>query len=230
MSDLDPDTFRAIVIGALVVVHIAFGIISARVASARGRSADLGFLTGFLLNVLGLIIVMLMRPSVEAEARRRLEVEREYERVRTTQSSQRQSSYPTDDVNAVTIQRASDSVEIRLPVTELATPEDRALGLDALRDLTAGGVLYLWPEGGVHRVAFRNTLDVEICVLALDAKGVTTEILTLRPRDDANVYPAEPIACAIAVPKERFDALGVNVGDRVIIPRELWPLVLSGLD
>lgn len=230
MNDLDPGTFLAIVIGALIVVHIVFGIISARVASGKGRSADLGFWTGFLLNVLGLIIVMLMRPSVEAEARRRVEVEREYERVRTMQPPLSQSSYRTEDRGAVTIQRASDATDVRLPVTVLATPDDRAFGLDVLRDPTAGGVLHLWPEGGVHRVAFLNTLDVEICVLALDAKGVTTEILTLRPRDDANVYPAEPIACAIAVPKERFDALGVNVGDRVIVPRELRPLVWRSLD
>lgn len=85
MNDLDPDTLLAIMIGTLIAVDIAFGIISARVASGKGRSAALGFLTGFILNVLGLIIVMLMRPSVEAEARRRVEVEREYEHQREGQ-------------------------------------------------------------------------------------------------------------------------------------------------
>ena len=76
----DFEDFLWIVIVAIVAVHIVFGIISARVASGKGRSPDLGFLAGFLLNVFGLIVVMLMRPSIEAEARRRIEVEQEYER------------------------------------------------------------------------------------------------------------------------------------------------------
>ena len=230
MSDLDPDEVLRIVIGALIAVHIAIGIISGRIAAAKGRDPLLGFLTGLLLNVLGLIIVMLMRPSVEAEARRRVAVDREYKRVRSTRPSLPQSGYRTEDRGVVRIQRASDSVEIRLPVTVLATPEDRALGLDALRDPTHRGVLHSWPEVGVHRVAFWNTLDVEVCVLALDAKGVMVEVLTLLPHDDDDVYPAKPIAYAIAVPKERFDALGVNVGDRFIVPRELRPLVWRSLD
>ena len=222
MNDLDPGTFLAIVIGALIVVHIVFGIISARVASGKGRSADLGFWTGFLLNVLGLIIVMLMRPSVEAEARRRVEVEREYERVRSTQQPQRQSGNLLDGRNVVTIHRALDSAEVPLPVTVLSNRDLRARGLSLLaRDPTAGGVCYWWPEGRSGRIAFRNNQDLEVCVLAIDAEDVVEEILMLPSHDDADISPTKPVASAIAVSRRCFESLGVDVGDLVHFPDEL---------
>ena len=231
MNDLTPDEVLAIVIGALVVVHIVFGIISARVASGKGRSADLGFLTGFLLNVLGLIIVMLMRPSVEAEARRRVEVEREYGRQQTTRRTTRESHERPESYNVVTITRAVDSLSLRLPVTVLSDRNLRARGLSMLaRDPAAGGVYYWWPEGGSGQIAFRNNQDFAVCVLALDAKGIVEEILMLRPNDDADISPTNPVASAIAVSRQRFESLRVDVGDRVIVPRELRPLVWGGLD
>ena len=216
MSDLDSDEILAIAIGALVVVQIVFGIISARVASGKGRSADLGFLTGFLLNTLGLIIVMLMRPSVEAEARRRIEVEREYER----QSSMRESHEDTENYSVVTVKRAvGDSDSVQIPVAVLSNRDQRAHGLSILaRDPAAGGVYYCWPEGSGGPIAFRNNQHLDVCVLAINAKGVIEEILMLPAYDDADIPPTNPVASAIVVSRRRFESLGVDVGDQVIAP------------
>ena len=228
MNSLDPNAVLAIVIGALVVVHIVFGIISARVASGKGRSADLGFLTGFLLNVLGLIIVMLMRPSVEAEARRRVEVEREYER----QRSGRESREDAEGYSIVTIKRTvGDSDSVQLPVAVLSNRDQRARGLGMLaRDPAAGGVYYWWPEGGSGQIAFRNNQHLDVCVLAINAYGVVEEILMLPSYGDADISPTKPVGSAIAVSRRRFESLGVDVGDRVIVPQELRSLVWDGLD
>lgn len=216
MSDLDSDEILAIVIGAIIVVHLVFGIISARVASGKGRSADLGFLTGFLLNTLGLIIVMLMRPSVEAEARRRIEVEREYER----QSSRRESHEDAEDYSVVTIKRAvGDSDSVELPVAVLSNRDQRARGLGILaRNPAVGGVYYCWPEGSSGQIAFRNNQHLDVCVLAIDAEGIVEEILMLPAYDDADIPPTNPVASAIVVSKQRFESLRIDVGDRVIVP------------
>ena len=216
MSDLTPDEVLAIVIGALVVVDIVFGIVSARVASGKGRSAELGFLTGFLLSVLGLIIVMLMRPSVEAEARRRVEVEREYER----QRFRRESREDAQGYSVVTIKRAvGDSDSVQLPVALLSNRDQRARGLGILaRDPATGGVYYWWPKGGSGQIAFRNNQHLDVCVLAIDAEGVIEEILMLPSYGDADVSPTNPVASAIAVSRQRFESLGVDIGGRVIGP------------
>ena len=62
---------------AWLIVSVVFGAIGAAMASEKGASGGAGFLVGFLFNAVGLIIVMLMSPSVEVEARRRIAVERE---------------------------------------------------------------------------------------------------------------------------------------------------------
>ena len=219
MNDLTSDEVLAIVIGALIVVDIIFGIVSARVASGKGRSAELGFLTGFLLSVLGLIIVMLMRPSVEAEARRRVEVEREYERHR----SGRESREDAEDYSVVTIKRTvGDSDSVQLPVAVLSNRDQRARGLGILaRNPAAGGVYYCWPEGDSGPIAFRNNQHLDVRVLAINADGVVEEILMLPSYGDADISPTKPVASAIAVSRRRFESLGVDVGALVHLPDDL---------
>ena len=248
MSDLDSDEILAITIGALVVVHIAFGIVSARVASGKGRSADLGFLTGFLLNVLGLIIVMLMRPSVEAEARRRVEVERAYERRRrfggtqvdhVAQKGERETkpeSRPwqrgVDDVarkneretDTVTIQRRLDgaTVTLAVPVAVLSTPALRARGLSILADKRTACVLYVWPKSSRRSRRFLNpTTTSKVTIVILADNGKIEEIRHLRQGTYWETTFGKTTFSAIAVLRERFDELGLEVDDTVVVPEEL---------
>ena len=68
------------VLAFIIVFILPCGIATAYVLNRRGRSSCLGFAIGFLFGPLGLIIALLMRPSVEHEAKRRLEIEQEVER------------------------------------------------------------------------------------------------------------------------------------------------------
>ena len=249
MNNLDPDAVLAIVIGAIVAVHVVFGIISARVASGKGRSPDLGFLAGFLLNIFGLIIVMLMRPSIEAEARRRIQVEREYKRQRRSgtasvaraPSAERRSWRRLGSGGTVSIARApsadghqrvvvpvrraryGDVVDLRFVV--LSTPDQRADGLSLLSEFVTG-VLYFWPEGGTHQVNFLNPYSgIDLRVAIADMAGEIVEILTLDAGDDSAIEPTNPVASAIAFRAGRFESLGIDIGDKVVLPRELRPLI-----
>ena len=218
----DFEAFLWILIVALVAVHIVFGIIAARVASGKGRSPDLGFLAGFLLNIFGLIIVMLMRPSIEAEAQRRIAVEREYKRQQTPPASLPRRSAGREDVRSVTFQRSADSTSVRLSVVVLSDREQRALGLGILKhDRTIGGVLYVWPDGGAHQVAFENNLNFQVCFAAIGLDGSIEEVLTASPGD--MVHPTRAVASAVAVPRGRFDSLEVDVGDKVALLDEVRP-------
>lgn len=219
MSDLDSDEVLAIVIGAIIVVHLVIGIICGQIAAAKGRDPLLGFVTGALLDIFGLIIVMLMRPSVEAEARRRVEVERAYER----QRSGRQSREDAEDYSVVTIKRSvDDSDSIQLPVAVLSNRDQRARGLGILaRNPAAGGVYYCWPEGDNGPIAFRNNQHLDVCVLAINAEGVVEEILMLPSYGDADVSPTNPVASAIVVSRRRFESLEVEIGALVRLPDDL---------
>lgn len=219
MNNLDPDAVLAIVIGAIVAVHVVFGIISARVAGGKGRDPLLGFALGLLLNIFGLIIAMMMRPSIEAEAQRRIQVEREYKRQQVTPASLPRRPAGREDVRSVTFQRSADYTSVRLSVVVLSDREQRALGLGILRrDRTIGGALYVWPDGGAHQVAFENTLNFQICFAAIGLDGSIEEVLTASPGD--MVHPTRAVASAVAVPRGRFDSLEVDIGDKVVLPDE----------
>ena len=231
-----------IMIIIVIVVHIAFGIVSGGVALGKGRSFDLGFLVGFLLNVFGLIIVMLMRPSIEAEARRRIEVEQEYERQQRSepdpaahtadaeQEHERQRRLGPDPAAhatyaegyrraTVSVRRARYEDVIDLRVMVLSTPDQRAHGLSILASEAITGVLYLWPEGGTHKVNFLNPYSrIEMRVAVIDAEDRIQEFLTLARGDSSVIEPTSPVGSAIAFRAWHFESLDIDIGDEVVLP------------
>lgn len=225
----DMDEFFWIVIVAVVGVHIAFGIISAIVASEKGRSPELGFLAGLLLNIFGLIIVMLMRPSIAAEAQRRIKVEQEYERQRQSVLSPAVPAAPAADAKLP--QRATLSVRrvrygdiVDLPVVVLSTPDQRARGLSILASEIVTGVLYFWPEGGTHKVRFVNPYSrIEMRVAIVDAEDKIEEFLTLAAGDNSAIEPTNPVGSAIAFRVERLEDIEIDTGDIVGLPYGLRP-------
>ena len=238
-----------IIIVVAIVVHIAFGIVSGGVALGKGRSFDLGFLAGFLLNVFGLIIVMLMRPSIEAEAQRRIEVEREYERqqrsgsdpvAHATDAEQRHerqrrpgpdpAAHTTDAEGyrraTISVRRARYEDVIDLRVMVLSTPDQRARGLNILASEAITGVLYLWPEEGTHKVNFLNPYSrIEMRVVVVDAEDRIQEFLTLATGDNSVIEPTSPVGSAIAFRAWRFEGLDIDIGDEVVLPDELRSLI-----
>ena len=222
----DFEDFLWIVIVAIVAVHIVFGIISARVASGKGRSPDLGFLAGFLLNIFGLIVVMLMRPSIEAEARRRIEVEQEYERQQ--RSGPDPAAHATDAEGhrheTIPVRRARYGDVIDLHVIVLSTLDQRARGLSVLASEAVMGVLYFWPEGGTHKVEFLNPYSkIKMHVAVVDAEDRIEEFLTLTAGDNSAIEPTNPVGSAIAFRAERLEDIEIDIGDTVGLPHGLRP-------
>ena len=221
MNRLDPDVVLAIVLGVLIGVHLITGIISSRIAAAKGRDPLLGFAIGLLLNIFGLIIAMMMRPSIEAEAQRRIQVEQEYERQRRPAPIARATNADGHWRVIVPVRRAryGDVVDLRFVV--LSTPDQRADGLSLLSEFITG-VFYFWPEGGTHKVSFLNPYsDADLRVAIVDTSGTIAEILILAAGGDSAIEPISPVAAAIAFLAERFERLEIHTGDKVALPDEL---------
>ena len=203
-----------IIFWIVVVIQVIFGFVAGGVASRRGHSWTLGFLAGLLLNILGLILVMLMRPSVEVEARRRIEVEQEYERQRKFGEA-----WAGHEDDTVAIQSHSGGELMILPVVVLSTTNERERGISLLVDAPAINVLYVWPQTSARERRFLNpstSLEVSIATVADD--GEVEELHRLRPRGLLKTTPSNAI---IAVRHGRFVDLQVDVGDRVLIPEKI---------
>ena len=234
----DFEDFLWIVIAAIAAVHIVFGIISARVASEKGRDPLLGFALGLLLNIFGLIIAMLMRPSIEAEARRRIQVEQEYERQQRPKPDptahatdaeqefgrQRQSVPGPATYATISVRRARYGDVIDLRVMVLSTLDQRARGLSILASEPVTGVLYFWPEGGTHKVEFLNPYSrIEMRVVVVDAEDRIQEFLTLATGDNSVIEPTSSVGSAIAFRAERLADIEIDIGDIVGLPYGLRP-------
>ena len=245
MNRLDPDVVLAIVLGVLIGVHLITGIISSRIAAAKGRDPLLGFAIGLLLNIFGLIIAMMMRPSIEAEAQRRIQVEQEYERQqrpkpdptahatdaeqefgRQRRSGSDSAAHATDAEGhrraTISVRRARYGDVIDLHVIVLSTPDQRARGLSVLASEAVMEVLYFWPEGGMHKVEFLNPYSrIKMHVAVVDAEDRIEEFLTLAAGDNSVIEPTSSVGSAIAFRAWRFEGLDIDIGDEVVLPDEL---------
>ena len=203
-----------IIVWIVVVIQVIFGFVAGGVASRRGHSWTLGFLAGLLLNVLGLILVMLMRPSVEVEARRRIEVEQEYERQRKFGEA-----WAGHEDDTVAIQSHSGGEIMILPVVVLSTRDERERGLSLLADTPSINVLYVWPQTSARERRFLNpSTSLEVLITTIADDGEVEELHRLRPRGLLKTTPSNAI---IAVRHGRFVDLQVDVGDRVLIPEKI---------
>ena len=203
-----------IIVWIVVVIQVIFGFVAGGVASRRGHSWTLGFLAGLLLNVLGLILVMLMRPSVEVEARRRIEVEQEYERQRKFGEA-----WAGHEDDTVAIQSHSGGEIMILPVVVLSTRGERERGLSLLADTPSINVLYVWPQTSARERRFLNpSTSLEVLIATIADDGEVEELHRLRPRGLLKTTPSNAI---IAVRHGRFVDLQVDVGDRVLIPEKI---------
>ena len=66
----------ALIFLIFLLVWVAFGVIGAMIMANKGRSGVGGFLLGICLGIIGLIMALVMRPSLDHEVERRREIER----------------------------------------------------------------------------------------------------------------------------------------------------------
>ncbi len=79
----------------IILIWLGCGVVGAMIMSGRGRSGGAGFALGVLLGPIGLIIALLIRPSIEHEAQRQLQIEAVKRR---QQSHSEQTSSPLSDL------------------------------------------------------------------------------------------------------------------------------------
>jgi uncharacterized membrane protein (UPF0127 family) len=118
-----------------------------------------------------------------------------------------------------------------LPVVELtagmhriraelaATPVSRSTGLMHRRSLGPNqGMLFVFPERGVHCFCMRNTLiPLTIAFVADDGRIVNTA--DMAPLTESGHCPAEPVRLALEMEQGWFVKKGIRTGDRIGIPR-----------
>lgn len=117
-----------------------------------------------------------------------------------------------------------------LPVVELtagmhriraelaSTPTTRSVGLMHRRGLGPNqGMLFAFPERGMHCFWMRNTLiALTIAFIADDGRIVNTA--DMAPQTETGHCPNEPVRLALEMEQGWFDKKGLRTGDRIGIP------------
>ncbi len=131
-----------------------------------------------------------------------------------------------DEVEAVSFDWTSmtmvtDEAELELGVFIADTPERRGRGLMYASGLPpANAMLFVFEDPPVHSGFWNDNVPIDLHVAFLDAEGRIIEILTLEARSREIRQPQQPYSYALEVPAGRFDALGIGLGDRLIVTLE----------
>lgn len=86
------------------------------------------------------------------------------------------------------------------------------------------GMIFIWEEIRSQTGGFWNpNVPIDLDVAWLDANGSIMEFTVLIAGDSTIKGPAEPYFFVMEMPRGRFAALGIELGDRVVIPPTLLP-------
>ena len=232
MDDLQNDIGLGILV-AWLIVSVVFGAIGAAMASEKGASGGAGFLVGFLFNAVGLIIVMLMSPSVEVEARRRIAVEREMARQSAasgslpaprTVTSHRDQAPPRRrvatgveaDLEAVVYgqnMRVPDLKVIANRVDEPGKLSGKAYESGVAADTA---IWFVWSDVQDRDGDLGNPHErVVLVALPLDSSGRVLEVMRLGP--GGREAPKASFASVLFMTQTRFQQLRIGSPTRVKI-------------
>ncbi len=115
----------------------------------------------------------------------------------------------------------TDEAEIELGVFIADTPERRGRGLMYASGLPpTNAMLFVFEDPPVLSGFWNDNVPIDLHVAFLDAEGRIMEILTLEARSREIRQPQQPYSYALEVPAGRFDALGIGLGDRLIVTLE----------
>lgn len=90
--------------------------------------------------------------------------------------------------------------------------------LAPLADGTPRGMLFVFPDERTRGFYMRDTI-VALDLAYARADGTIVELHDLLPLDETVVFSGEPIGLALEVPAGTLAAEGVDVGDRIVVPR-----------
>lgn len=124
------------------------------------------------------------------------------------------------NLSTVTIDASGgEEVQVRVEVADDAEEQAKGLmGRTALGE--ERGMLFVFPDEQVRSFWMRDTL-IPLSIAYIDSEGRIIDIQDMEPRDDdpPHYVSAEPARYALEVNQGFFDERGVEVGDRVELPR-----------
>ncbi len=132
-----------------------------------------------------------------------------------------------DDVpfpwSEVVVQREAGDLVVGVLVAN--TPARRSRGMMYRNGLPSqSGMLFVWEELRARSGGFWNpNVPIDLDVAWLGEDGTIMEFTLLIAEDSTVKGPSEPYYFVMEMPRGRFAALGIALGDRVLIPPTLVP-------
>jgi len=122
----------------------------------------------------------------------------------------------------LTIETRGGPLELGVFIAD--TAERRQRGLMYASGLPpASAMLFRFEDPPVHAGFWNNNVPIDLEVAFLDAGGRIIEILTLEARSRETKRPEQPYSYALEMPAGRYAALGIQLGDRLLIDPEAAP-------
>ncbi|MEN9776186.1 MAG: hypothetical protein RL322_3256 [Pseudomonadota bacterium] len=125
---------------------------------------------------------------------------------------------------------AQEAAQRNLPVVELsaglyriraelaATPASRSVGLMHRTELGPNqGMLFVFPERGMHCFWMRNTL-IPLTIAFIADDGRIVSLSDMAPMTENGHCPAEPVRLALEMTHGWFGQKGIRVGSRIALP------------
>jgi uncharacterized protein len=121
----------------------------------------------------------------------------------------------TETLNIVNA--SGERVEVEVEIADTRT--EQARGLMERTELAENvGMLFVLESEQTPGFYMKNTL-IPLSIAFMDSEGRIVDIQDMQPLDETRHYPAEPAQYALEVKQGFFDERGVQVGDRVELPR-----------
>jgi hypothetical protein len=109
----------------------------------------------------------------------------------------------------------------RISVEIADSPEERAEGLMFRSSLAEDhGMLFVFPAPQILSFWMKNT-SIPLSIAYLDADGTVLEIYDMEPHSLESITSRRPALYALEVNQGTFDRLGVEPGDRLVLPENL---------
>ena len=121
----------------------------------------------------------------------------------------------TDTLNIVNA--SGERVEVEVEIADTRTEQARGL-MERTELAKNAGMLFVLESEQKPGFYMENTL-IPLSIAFMDSEGGIVDIQDMQPLDEARHYPAEPAQYALEVNQGFFDERGVQVGDRVELPR-----------
>ena len=115
--------------------------------------------------------------------------------------------------------------DIAVGVLVANTADRRSRGMMYWSGLPSNsGMIFIWEQTKARTGGFWNrNVPIDLSVAWLDRDGTILEFSTLLADDDTTKRPGQPYFFVLEMPEGRFERMGIDLGDQVLIPETLLP-------